>query len=340
MTQSGVSAFTRLARRFAVSAVVLLGSAGALSAQTGKIEGKVRDQAGAPIQNAQVVIVGTAFSALTNAQGYYFINNIPAGTMILRPRSSVTSVRGRRRQGAHGPDDHPGHPVGEDHRQLEEVVVGADNPLVPRDEVTTKQRIDGEFTENLPVDRVSQVLQLQPGVVAENNGTQLSIRGGRTDEAAFYVDGVTTQPGNRGTGFVSAGTNASNGANARLQPEQHRRDLWHQRLRRSLGDHGRRQRAVRQRAVGHREPHDPHWWQQVRGTPRGGDGRGVRQDAGHGLQPLRGQPQRSARPQGPDVQHQPAPARATSRSGRARTGRTPRSSSAAAYRHDGVEPGW
>ena len=79
-------------------------------------------------------------------------------------------------------------------------------------QVTTKQTADGEFSQNLPVDRVSQVLQLQPGVVAEDNGTQLSIRGGRTDEAAFYVDGVSTQPGNRGNGFVAAGTTASNAA--------------------------------------------------------------------------------------------------------------------------------
>ncbi len=80
MTQSEVSALTRPARRFAASALMLLASAGALAAQTGKLEGHVRDQAGAPIQNASVVIVGTAFSACTNAQGYYFINNIPAGT--------------------------------------------------------------------------------------------------------------------------------------------------------------------------------------------------------------------------------------------------------------------
>ena len=49
--------------------------------------------------------------------------------------------------------------------------------------------------------------------MAENNGTQLSIRGGRTDEAASYVDGVSTQPGNRGNGFVAAGPTASNAAN-------------------------------------------------------------------------------------------------------------------------------
>ena len=51
--------------------------------------------------------------------------------------------------------------------QIQEItVVTQTQPLVPRDEVTTKQRIDGEFTENLPVDRLNNVLALQPGVVA------------------------------------------------------------------------------------------------------------------------------------------------------------------------------
>jgi hypothetical protein len=199
-----------------MSAVLLLASAGALAAQTGKLEGKVRDQAGAPIQSAQVFIVGTAFSALTNAQGYYFINNIPAGTIVIRG-----AFIGFKKTEIEGIRILTGQTITQD-IQLERstvqldtlVVVAGSNALVPRDEVTTKQRIDGEFTENLPVDRVGQVLQLQPGVVAENNGTQLSIRGGRTDEAAFYVDGVSVQPGNRGNGFVAAGTTASNGANS------------------------------------------------------------------------------------------------------------------------------
>ncbi len=216
MTQSGVSAFARLARQFALSAVLLLASAGALAAQTGKIEGKVRDQAGAPIQSAQVFIVGTAFSALTNAQGYYFINNVPAGTVAIRG-----AFIGFKKTEVEGIKVLAGQTVTQD-IQLERATVTLDsltvttaaNALVPRDEVTTKQRIDGQFTENLPVDRVGQVLQLQPGVVAEGaNGAFISIRGGRNDEAAFYVDGVSVQPGNRGTGFVSAGTNASNATN-------------------------------------------------------------------------------------------------------------------------------
>jgi hypothetical protein len=86
MTQGRVSAFVRAARAFALSAAVLVLGAGSLLAQgtSGKIEGRVRDQAGQPIANAQVFIVGSAFNALTNSQGYYFMNNVPAGTVTLR----------------------------------------------------------------------------------------------------------------------------------------------------------------------------------------------------------------------------------------------------------------
>ena len=57
MKQSCVSAFTRVTRSIALAAVALIVGASALSAQaaTGKLEGKVRDQQGAPIANAQVI---------------------------------------------------------------------------------------------------------------------------------------------------------------------------------------------------------------------------------------------------------------------------------------------
>ena len=57
-----------LVRMFAGLAIVLGVGAGVLQAQgsTGKIEGRVRDQDGAPIANAQVSLVGLAFSALSD----------------------------------------------------------------------------------------------------------------------------------------------------------------------------------------------------------------------------------------------------------------------------------
>ena len=74
MKQSSVGAFARVARWVASAAVALVLGAATLQAQsTGKLEGRVRDQQGQPIANASVVIVGTTFNALTNAQAAYGI---------------------------------------------------------------------------------------------------------------------------------------------------------------------------------------------------------------------------------------------------------------------------
>ncbi len=198
MKQTRVSAFVRAARSLALAAVALGYGAGGLLAQgaTGKIEGRVRDQAGAPIANAQVFIVGTAFNALTNPQGYYFINNVPAGTVAVRAAFigyKSTQVGGVKvLAGQTGTVDVQ---LEATTVQLQEItVVTQTQPLVPRDEVTTKQRIDGQFADDLPVDNINAVLALQPGVVADAGG-RLSIRGGRETETSTYVDGVPIQAG-------------------------------------------------------------------------------------------------------------------------------------------------
>src|SRR5207244_4502601 len=164
-----------------------------------------------------------AFNALTNPQGYYFINHVPAGTVAVR-----AAFIGYKSTQVEGVKVLAGQTITVDVQleqtavQIQEItVVTQTQPLVPRDEVASKQRIDGEVTEKLPVDRLANVLALQPGVVAANasgnpNGqTGLSIRGGRTEEAVTYVDGVPVSAGYRGrSNRGSAGTEISIGTNA------------------------------------------------------------------------------------------------------------------------------
>src|SRR5690349_21051517 len=51
---------------------------------TGKLEGRVYRDSGAPLGEAQVYLIGSAFGAVSDARGYYFINNIPPGTYQVR----------------------------------------------------------------------------------------------------------------------------------------------------------------------------------------------------------------------------------------------------------------
>ena len=201
MTQSCVNAFARAARSCVLAALISGLGAGTVLAQSvsGKLEGTVRDQAGAPIANAQVFIVGTTFATTTNTDGYYFMNNVPIGTVTLQASFigyKATQIDGLKilsNQTATQDVTLEATPF-----EVEEItVVAAVNPLVPRDEVVTKQRVDGEYTRPLPVDRVTAVLALQPGVVTGADNSTLFIRGGRADEAALYIDGVPAQAGSR-----------------------------------------------------------------------------------------------------------------------------------------------
>ncbi|MFI5278910.1 MAG: carboxypeptidase regulatory-like domain-containing protein [Gemmatimonadales bacterium] len=205
----------RLARFAAVFGAALLFGAAQLAAQgtTGKIEGTVRDQAGAAVAGAQVLIVGSAFSSTSNEQGYYFINNVPAGVMTVRAQyigyapSEVRNVRVFAGQ------------TMTVNLQLEQraievtginVTVGA-TPIVPRDQVASKSIVAGDLVQSLPVGQASDALRLQPGVVESARG--LSLRGSRTDEAIVYLDGVPMRSVSGRTGTGRGAPNAGLGVN-------------------------------------------------------------------------------------------------------------------------------
>jgi len=200
MTERSRWAFSRLALVASAIAAVAVFGVGSLLAQgtSGKIEGTVKDSAGAPIAGAQVQIVGSAFRAVTDEKGYYFINNVPAGVVTVRAQfigfvpSEVRGVRVLADQTGEVNPVLAAHAV-----TLTDInVVENQNPIVPRDQVTSKPTIQGGEIAALPVDAVSQVLRLQPGVVESNRG--LSIRGSRPGEQATYIDGVLVRNFNGG----------------------------------------------------------------------------------------------------------------------------------------------
>jgi Ca-activated chloride channel family protein len=65
-------------------AVVLLTAASLAHGPVGRIEGTVRDSAGAPIAHAQVFVVGLAFNTLTDSAGHYRLVDVPVGTYTIR----------------------------------------------------------------------------------------------------------------------------------------------------------------------------------------------------------------------------------------------------------------
>jgi hypothetical protein len=210
MVERGGAAFGRLGRVL-LAVVVLAVGAQALWAQgtTGKVEGTVSDPSGQPVAGAQVLVRGTALGAVTNSSGYYFINNVPAGTYTLMAvyigfqPNEVRNVRVLADQ-----------TLTVNFGLQSAVELGAitvtvsENPIVPRDQVTSKSIVTGALVEDLPVDNVRDVMALAPGVVESGASKGLSIRGGRPGEAAVYVDGALVRSARTGAARLSLGTNA------------------------------------------------------------------------------------------------------------------------------------
>ncbi len=153
----------------------------------GTITGHVLDQAGAPIQAAQIRIDGTAFGAVADSSGAYRIANVPTGTMDLTASfvgfKPIRAVGLRLRNGATVVQDFTLEAQAIDIGEI--AVTSAVNSLVPRDAVTTRQ----------------------PVTLNRNGG--LHVRGGRLDAAGNYIDGVPASPNGRGGQFVGQSAGAA-----------------------------------------------------------------------------------------------------------------------------------
>ena len=69
-----------------LGAIALLITAAAPLPAPGRVAGWVRDQAGASISGAQVIIVGTSFATRTDANGHYQFLRVPAGSIEMEAR--------------------------------------------------------------------------------------------------------------------------------------------------------------------------------------------------------------------------------------------------------------
>ncbi len=160
---------------------------------TGKIAGQVTDaQTGEPLPGVNIQLAGTALGAATDVDGVYVILNVPPGLYTVEfhflgyQTVRVSDVRVNvdfttRLNQALKSTTIEGETV---------EVVGERNPLVRQDLTNTQVAITAETVNNLPIDNLRDVIKLQAGIVEDNSGN-LHIRGGRSNEIAFQVNGLS-----------------------------------------------------------------------------------------------------------------------------------------------------
>ncbi len=177
---------------------------------TGKITGKIVDSKDkAPLTGATIKVNGTNQGANSDENGEYTILNVDVGTYV------VTATY-----------------IGYDLQSIPDVKVSADLTTTVNfalkttgSEIVTElieivgkrnaispdqsgQIIDKEFIDNSGIRGIENIASTTAGVVQDEKGTNVNIRGGRTNETAVIIDGVlTTNPLNgKSSAFVGNST--------------------------------------------------------------------------------------------------------------------------------------
>ncbi len=167
---------------------------GPLSAgTTGKIAGAVKDgETGLPLPGVNVIIEGTSMGAATDLKGEYIILNIPPGVYDIR--ASMMGYTPQRYTGVRVSIDLTTTINFELRTTVldigEEVTIVAERPLIRKDMTSSRSIVGTEEIKEMPVENMYQVLELQAGVV-RGSGGEMHVRGGRSGEVAYLVDGIS-----------------------------------------------------------------------------------------------------------------------------------------------------
>ena len=161
-------------------------------AQTGKLSGKVADgSTGEPLISANVIIEGATLGAATDFEGYYSIINIRPGTYTVDFRyigyetkivrnviinaDKTTSINVT---------------LSPEAIEGEVVVITAEKPVIEFNQTSTVKTVSSDDIESLPVQSLTDIINLQAGTVQTSDG-KIHIRGGRSGEIQFQVEGVS-----------------------------------------------------------------------------------------------------------------------------------------------------
>ena len=188
--------------KFLIVIGIFLQFSSTIAQQRGSIQGKVTDAAtNEGLVGVNVVIKGTYYGATTNLDGKFEIKNVGVGTYTLTFR-----LLGYKEVGQTGVAVAGGEATTVNIKLEEtalslgqEVVIVGEKPLMDVAETQSTKTISAEDIRISAVQNVKDVVAQQVGVVSSDN--EIHIRGGRSYENAYLLDGISIQDPLAGTGF-------------------------------------------------------------------------------------------------------------------------------------------
>ncbi len=197
----------RIARLFLL--ILFFLSTIAIAGNTGKISGKVTDSKNKEgLVGVNILLVGTSMGAVTDIEGNFSIIGVPPGTYSLRAsligyNSTTVSNIGVNIDLTTRQD----FVLSESAVEVKEVLIVAERPLVQKDMTASTSIMNKELISSLAVTNVSDVIQLQAGVT-KSAGGGLHLRGGRSGQLSYQIDGVPVTDAYDGSSSVDLGANS------------------------------------------------------------------------------------------------------------------------------------
>lgn len=176
---------------------------------TGKMLGKVTDEDGNPVGFARVFLEGTRIGGITKDNGEYIIINIPPGSYnVICQRQGFNPEK---RMGV-------GVNVDENTRQsfvLRKQVAGKIDvrvstkreEMVKKDNTGSGSKFNGDNLADMAAKDINDIVATKAGVVQGSDG-DLHIRGGRSGEVQYTIDGMSVSDPVSGTTALSVDTDA------------------------------------------------------------------------------------------------------------------------------------
>lgn len=187
----------------AILVLAALMAAGQAYAQTtGRITGKVVEaKTGEGLPGANVVVKGTYYGGTTDIDGNVRIERVNPGTYTVEVSLLGYKVfRFTNVKVEAGGTATISAKMEETVLTLDQdVVIIGEKPLFDIEETASRRNVQQADIQAAAVQNVQAVVAMQPGVVMADN--EIHIRGGRTHENAYLLDGISVQDPMAGSGF-------------------------------------------------------------------------------------------------------------------------------------------
>lgn len=170
--------------------------------ETGTITGKITDKANKEgLPGVNVVLKGTYYGAATDFDGNFRIKNINPGTYNIEVsligyktvKFGAINVERAETKELNVELEESALTLGQ------EVIIVGTRPMLDAEETQSKRTISKEDIQAGGFENISDIVVQQAGIIKSDN--EIHIRGGRSNENAFLLDGVSVQDPLAGTGF-------------------------------------------------------------------------------------------------------------------------------------------